>query len=105
METYLWIIGLLGVIGIEISPIKFNPITLLGNGLASWLGIGDIKKSIKQVDKKIEEVRKEKPFERFYDFCSRVDDKCLNKRTLESLIKAGAFSTIEKSRILFCKSS
>ena len=37
-------------------------------------------------------------FKSFYDFCTRVDMKSLNKRTLESLIKAGAFANIEKSK-------
>ncbi len=61
-------------------------------------GLASIKNVGEAVITEIEEVRKEKPFESFYDFCSRVDSKCLNKRTLESLIKAGAFSSIEKSR-------
>ncbi|MBO5948058.1 DNA polymerase III subunit alpha [bacterium] len=47
----------------------------------------------------IEKERKENgPFKSLYDFCCRIDPKCLNKRTLESLIKAGAFANIEKSR-------
>ncbi len=61
-------------------------------------GLASIKNVGEAVIEQIEKERKEKPFESFYDFCSRVDYKCLNKRTLESLIKAGAFSCIEKSR-------
>ncbi len=61
-------------------------------------GLASIKNVGEAVIEQIEEERKSKPFESLYDFCSRVDSKCLNKRTLESLIKAGAFSTIEKSR-------
>ncbi len=61
-------------------------------------GLASIKNVGEAVITEIEKEREEKPFESFYDFCSRVDTKCLNKRTLESLIKAGAFSTIEKSR-------
>ena len=41
---------------------------------------------------------KEKEFESFYDYCSRMDGRSLNKLTLEALIKVGAFSGIEKSR-------
>lgn len=37
------------------------------------------------------EARKDKPFESVLDFCSRVDLSKANKKTLESLIKAGAF--------------
>ncbi len=61
-------------------------------GLASIKGVGAAV---------IEEIAKErsiKEFESFFDFCQRVDPKCLNKKVLESLIKAGAFCTIEKSR-------
>ncbi|MFN8035928.1 MAG: DNA polymerase III subunit alpha [Acidimicrobiia bacterium] len=34
------------------------------------------------------------PFTDFYDFCERVDLAALNKRTIESLIKAGAFDSL-----------
>ena len=59
--------------------------------------------SIKQVGEGvIEDIIKEREengeFKSIYDYIKRVDVKCTNKRTLEGLIKAGAFSTIEKSR-------
>ncbi len=59
--------------------------------------------SIKQVGEGvIEDIIKEREangdFKSIYDYIKRVDPKCTNKRTLEGLIKAGAFSTIEKSR-------
>ncbi len=38
------------------------------------------------------------PFRDFYDFCDRVDLSVLNKRTIESLIKAGAFDSMGYSR-------
>jgi len=38
------------------------------------------------------------PFIDFYDFCQRVDPQVLNKRTLESLIKAGAFDSMGHAR-------
>ncbi len=38
------------------------------------------------------------PFKSLCDFCVRVDRSKLNKRTLEALIKAGAFDTIERNR-------
>ena len=59
--------------------------------------------SIKQVGEGvIEDIIKERnengPFKSMYDYIKRVDPKCCNKKTLEGLIKAGAFSEIEKSR-------
>ena len=59
--------------------------------------------SIKQVGEAvIEEIIKEReangPFKSIYDYLKRLDPKCSNKKTLEGLIKSGAFSEIEKSR-------
>ena len=38
------------------------------------------------------------PFVDFFDFCDRVDPQALNKRTIESLIKAGAFDSLGHPR-------
>ncbi len=38
------------------------------------------------------------PFTDFYDFCERVDPVALNKRTLDSLIKAGGFDSLGHAR-------
>ncbi|HEU5308881.1 MAG TPA: DNA polymerase III subunit alpha [Acidimicrobiia bacterium] len=38
------------------------------------------------------------PFTDFYDFCDRVDPTVLNKRTVESLAKAGAFDSLGHPR-------
>ncbi len=38
------------------------------------------------------------PFTDFYDFCERVDPTVLNKRAIESLIKAGAFDSLDHPR-------
>ena len=38
------------------------------------------------------------PFTDFYDFCDRVDPQALNKRTVESLAKAGAFDSLGHTR-------
>ncbi len=42
------------------------------------------------------------PFEDFYDFCRRVDPMVLNKRTVESLVKAGAFDSLGHVRQGLC---
>src|SRR5579859_469742 len=41
-------------------------------------------------------------FTDFYDFCDRVDPVVLNKRTIESLIKAGAFDSLGHPRQGLC---
>ncbi|HXW80603.1 MAG TPA: DNA polymerase III subunit alpha, partial [Acidimicrobiales bacterium] len=42
------------------------------------------------------------PFTDFYDFCNRVDPVVLNKRTVESLVKAGAFDSLDHPRQGLC---
>jgi len=46
----------------------------------------------------------EGPFESIFDFCSRVDNKKLNRRTFESLIKSGAFDSVEQNRAMLISS-
>jgi DNA polymerase III subunit alpha len=37
-------------------------------------------------------------FRNIYDFCTRVDIRTVNKKTIESLVQAGAFDTVESNR-------
>ncbi len=46
----------------------------------------------------VAEREKNGPFVDFYDFCQRVDPQVLNKRTIESLIKAGGFDSLGHPR-------
>lgn len=62
-------------------------------GLASIKQVGEVV-----VEAVIKEREENGDFTSIYDFCTRVDSKCSNKRVLEGLIKSGAFSNIEKSR-------
>ena len=62
-------------------------------GLASIKQVGEVV-----VENIIKERETNGEFKSIHDFCIRVDSKCTNKRVLEGLIKAGAFSSIEKSR-------
>jgi DNA polymerase III subunit alpha len=50
------------------------------------------------VDSIIEAREEGGPFTDIFDFCERVDPKTYNKRTLESLIKCGAFDNLGPSR-------
>lgn len=61
-------------------------------------GLASIKNVGMSVIDEIVKAREDSSFETLYDFCCRVDTKALNKRTLESLIKAGAFVEIEPNR-------
>jgi DNA polymerase-3 subunit alpha len=57
-------------------------------GLSTIRNVGDAPAEM------IVEERRKKPFRDFYDFCLRVDPSVLNKKILESLIKAGAFASL-----------
>lgn len=87
--------------GIQVMPPDINKsfaeFTPDGNNIRFGLA------SIKQVGEAVvEAILSEREangeFKSIYDFCKRVDPKCSNKRVMEGLIKAGAFSNIEKSR-------
>ena len=62
-------------------------------GLAAVKNVG-----IGAVDSIIEARESEDKFHSFYDFCSKVDLRKINKKVLESLIKCGAFDSIEEGR-------
>jgi DNA polymerase-3 subunit alpha len=50
----------------------------------------------------VEERERGGPFTDFYDLCNRVDPAVLNKRTVESLIKGGAFDSLGHPRKGLC---
>mgnify|MGYP001765317355 FL=1 len=60
--------------------------------LAAVKGVGS------QAVEHLVEVRDGRPFRDLSDFASRIDPKHLNKRTLESLVAAGAFDELEPDR-------
>lgn len=52
----------------------------------------------KHVAEHIVEIRGDKPFTSFADFASRIDPKTMSRRTLETLVNAGAFDCLEAKR-------
>ena len=62
-------------------------------GMAAIKGVG-----APVVEAIIKEREENGDFKSIFDFCKRVDAKYVNKKSLEGLIKAGAFSNLEKSR-------
>jgi DNA polymerase III subunit alpha len=62
-------------------------------------GLGAIKGTGQQAIEAIVRAREEGgPFKSLFDFCVRVDRSKLNKRTVEALIKAGAFDGLQLNR-------
>ena len=61
-------------------------------------GLSAVRNVGEGVVEKIAEAREDGPFESFLDFVDRVDVSALNKRTVESLVKAGAFDALGHTR-------
>jgi DNA polymerase-3 subunit alpha len=61
-------------------------------------GLGAIKGTGEAAIASIVEARKERPFKDLFDFCRRVDKRLVNRRVVESLVRAGAFDSIDDHR-------
>ena len=62
-------------------------------------GMGSIKNvGIAAVNAIVEERRKNGEYKSFTDFCERIQEEAVNKKCIESLIKAGAFDEFEQTR-------
>ena len=72
-----------GESGIGTIPFGLSAIRNVGEGLVAQI---------------VAEREANGPFEDFHDFCCRVDPSVLNKRTVESLVKAGAFDSVGHPR-------
>lgn len=61
-------------------------------------GLKAVKNVGSGIIRSVKSVRNLKEFDNFFDFLERVDSKELNKRAVESLIKAGAFDELNHHR-------
>lgn len=62
-------------------------------------GLGSIKNvGTVPVNSVVKERRENGPYKSFTDFCERIADEAVNKKCIESLIKAGAFDEFEQTR-------
>jgi len=57
-------------------------------------GMGAIKNVGRGIVEAMVYARADRPFKGFYDFCERVSSNELNKKAVESLVKAGAFDVL-----------
>ncbi len=86
---------------IEVLPPDVNEsgrrFTVVGNTIR--FGLSAVKNVGENTVEAIQAAREEGgPFADIFDFCERVDSSTYNKRTLESLIKCGAFDNVGPSR-------
>ncbi|MBC7334629.1 MAG: hypothetical protein H5T85_09330, partial [Actinobacteria bacterium] len=87
--------------GIEVLPPDINEsysdFTVVGNSIR--FGLSAIKNVGVNVIEEIEKERKKGgKFKSFSNFCERIDNNVLNKKTIESLIKSGTFDSLGQSR-------
>ena len=87
--------------GIEILNPNINEsetkFTVVGDKIR--FGLGSIKNvGVAVIDAIVAEREKNGPFESFTSFCERVKNESVNKKCIESLIKAGAFDGFGKTR-------
>lgn len=81
--------------GIQVLPpdVQYSQVGFSIEERVIRFGLGAIRNVGVNVVEKILEARKEGPFKSLYDFCIRVDQKVLNRRVLESLVRSGAFGS------------
>ncbi|HRE33115.1 MAG TPA: DNA polymerase III subunit alpha, partial [Candidatus Berkiella sp.] len=63
-------------------------------------GLGAIKGVGEAAILHILEIREQGPFKNIFELCERVDNKKVNKRVLEALIKSGGFDCFLQERSL-----
>lgn len=87
--------------GIEVLPPDINEsyteFSIYGKSIR--FGLGAVKNVGDSAIEAIVAAREEKgPFQSLFDFCERVDLRAANRKCIESLIKCGAFDSIEGHR-------
>ena len=84
---------------INISNLKFTVDRTNNENGNIRFGLGSIKNvGIAPVEAIIKEREENGEFKDFTDFCERIEDKGVNKKCIESLIKSGAFDSFEQNR-------
>ena len=65
-------------------------------GLDAVKGVG--YQAVEEIKRAREAGDPARPFESIFDFCERIDNRCVNKKAIEALIKCGAFGSTGDSR-------
>ncbi|UDG82407.1 DNA polymerase III subunit alpha [Candidatus Vallotia cooleyia] len=82
------------------SAYRFEPVAdTLGNRAKTIrYGLGAIKGTGQNAIEEILRARESRAFSNLFDFCERVDRRTVNRRTIEALIRAGAFDALQENR-------
>jgi DNA polymerase-3 subunit alpha len=76
------------------SVYRFDPI----DARTIRYGLGGIKGTGEGAVQEILRAREAGPFADLFDFCVRVDRRIVNRRTIEALVRAGAFDALDADR-------
>jgi DNA polymerase-3 subunit alpha len=98
------------VLGIQVlvpdvnrSSAEFTPLVGENGGHRIVFGLASVRNVGESlVERIVAEREANGPYADFYDFCRRVDPVVLNKRTVESLVKSGAFDSLGHPRQGLC---
>jgi DNA polymerase-3 subunit alpha len=82
------------------SAYRFEPVAEASGARSKTIryGLGAVKGSGQSAIEEILRAREEAPFTDIFDFCMRVDRRMVNRRTVEALIRAGAFDSLHENR-------
>ena len=85
---------------INCSAYRFEPVAEPDGKRARTIryGLGAVKGSGQNAIEEILRAREAGPFVDLFDFCARIDRRVVNRRTVEALIRAGAFDTLHANR-------
>ncbi|MEG0911164.1 MAG: DNA polymerase III subunit alpha [Ruthenibacterium sp.] len=87
-------------LGIEVLPPEINAsdagFSVQGNAIR--FGLLALKNVGRELIHTVVATRAEKPYHSLYDFCKRLQGTEINRRAVESMIKAGAFDNLETKR-------
>ncbi|MFL9962706.1 DNA polymerase III subunit alpha [Paraburkholderia sediminicola] len=85
---------------VNLSAYRFEPVAEPDGKRSKTIryGLGAIKGSGQNAIEEILRAREDGPFIDIFDFCNRVDRRIVNRRTIEALIRAGAFDTLHANR-------
>ena len=84
---------------VQVPDVNVSDSDFVSSGAQIRFGLSAVRNVGEGVVEKIVEARKEGgPFADFADFVNRVDPTALNKRTIESLVKAGGFDSVGHGR-------
>jgi DNA polymerase-3 subunit alpha len=82
------------------SAYRFEPVPEVDGKRSKTIryGLGAVKGSGQSAIEEILRARDEAPFTDLFDFCMRVDRRMVNRRTVEALVRAGAFDSLHDNR-------